>query len=166
MPISKTLACAEGLQLFAKTESIAAIRLNGEAVRVEGAFLQGVGWLTCEELVWDSEGRLRTHSPDTYKISLIGDTPDVFNVAFLSDAMQANVIHGSKAVGEPPFMLAMSVREAIRDAVAAFGETGGQVPLPSPATPEAIFNAITGRTSGPRSPEATPEHASAEQVIS
>jgi xanthine dehydrogenase molybdopterin-binding subunit B len=75
------------------------------------------------------------------------------------------VIHGSKAVGEPPLMLAISVREAIRDAVAAFGETGGQVPLASPATPEAIFNAITGRASRPHSPEATPEHAIAEEVM-
>ena len=133
--------------------------------QIEGGFVQGAGWLTCEELVWDSEGRLRTHSPDTYKIPAIGDTPDVFNLAFLSDATQENVIHGSKAVGEPPLMLAISVREAIRDAVAAFGDGGGQVPLASPATPEAIFNAITGRTSRPRSPEATPEHAVAEQVL-
>ncbi len=133
--------------------------------QIEGGFVQGAGWLTCEELVWDSEGRLRTHSPDTYKIPAIGDTPDIFNVAFLSDATQPNVIHGSKAVGEPPLMLAISVREAIRDAVAAFGETGGQVPLASPATPEAIFNAITGRASRPHSPEATPEHAIAEEVM-
>ena len=134
--------------------------------QIEGGFVQGAGWLTCEELVWDSEGRLRTHSPDTYKIPAIGDTPNVFNVAFLADATQANVIHGSKAVGEPPLMLAISVREAIRDAVAAFGASGGQVPLASPATPEAIFNAISGRTSSPRPAEATPEHAMAEQVLS
>lgn len=134
--------------------------------QIEGGFVQGAGWLTCEELVWDSEGRLRTHSPDTYKIPAVGDTPDIFNVAFLSNATQPNVIHGSKAVGEPPLMLAISVREAIRDAVSAFGKAGGQVPLASPATPEAIFNAITGRTSGPHPPEATPEHAMAEQVLS
>ncbi|MFN2476656.1 MAG: xanthine dehydrogenase molybdopterin binding subunit [Chthoniobacterales bacterium] len=133
--------------------------------QIEGGFVQGAGWLTCEELVWDSEGRLLTHSPDTYKIPAIGDTPDVFNVSFLSDATQSNVIHGSKAVGEPPLMLAISVREAIRDAVAAFGERGGQVSLASPATPEAIFNAITGRTSKPRSRKSTPEHAMAEQVL-
>ncbi|MGI9089325.1 MAG: molybdopterin cofactor-binding domain-containing protein [Chthoniobacterales bacterium] len=133
--------------------------------QIEGGFVQGAGWLTCEELVWDSEGRLRTHSPDTYKIPAMGDTPDVFNVAFLSDATQANVIHGSKAVGEPPLMLAFSVREAIRDAVAAFGERGGQVPLASPSTPEAIFNAITGRRGAPRPAEATPEHAMAEQIL-
>ncbi|PZR72867.1 MAG: xanthine dehydrogenase [Chthoniobacterales bacterium] len=113
--------------------------------QIEGGFVQGAGWLTNEELIWDSEGRLMTHSPDTYKIPAIGDTPDIFNVAFLSEATQSNVIHGSKAVGEPPLMLALSVREAIRDAIAAFGPTGGQVPLASPATCEAIFNAIHGR---------------------
>ena len=134
--------------------------------QIEGGFVQGAGWLTCEELVWDSEGRLRTHSPDTYKIPAVGDTPDVFNITLLSDATQSNVIHGSKAVGEPPLMLALSVREAIRDSVAAFGATGGQVPLASPATPEAIFNAIRGRTSSPRPAEATPEHAMAEQILS
>jgi xanthine dehydrogenase molybdopterin-binding subunit B len=132
--------------------------------QVEGGFVQGAGWLTSEELVWDSEGRLLTHSPDTYKIPAVGDTPEIFNVAFLKDAKQPNVVHGSKAVGEPPLMLAISVREAIRDAVAAFGETGGQVPLASPATCEAIFNAIHGRTSS-KPAGATPEHPMAERVL-
>jgi xanthine dehydrogenase large subunit len=133
--------------------------------QVEGGFVQGAGWLTNEELVWDSEGRLMTHSPDTYKIPAVGDTPDIFNVTFLANATQHNVIHGSKAVGEPPLMLAISVREAIRDAVAAFGKPGGQVPLASPATCEAIFNAIHGRASSSPA-EATPEHAMADQVLS
>ncbi len=141
-----------------------AINLGIARGQVEGGFVQGAGWLTMEELVWDSEGRLRTHSPDTYKIPAVGDTPDVFNVAFLTDATQPNVVHGSKAVGEPPLMLALSVREAIRDAVAAFGESGGQVPLASPATCEAIFHAISGR-SAPQPADATPEHAMAEQVL-
>jgi xanthine dehydrogenase molybdopterin-binding subunit B len=132
--------------------------------QVEGGFVQGAGWLTNEELVWDSEGRLLTHSPDTYKIPAVGDTPEIFNVAFLADATQPNVVHGSKAVGEPPLMLAISVREAIRDAVAAFGNPGGQVPLASPATCEAIFNAIHGRT--PSGPAETHEHAVADQVLS
>jgi xanthine dehydrogenase molybdopterin binding subunit/xanthine dehydrogenase small subunit len=132
--------------------------------QVEGGFVQGAGWLTNEELVWDSEGRLLTHSPDTYKIPAVGDTPEIFNVAFLKDATQPNVVHGSKAVGEPPLMLAISVREAIRDAVAAFGNPGGQVPLASPATCEAIFNAIHGRTSK-ASAQDTPEHATAGQVL-
>jgi xanthine dehydrogenase molybdopterin binding subunit len=133
--------------------------------QIEGGFVQGAGWLTNEELVWDSEGRLLTHSPDTYKIPAVGDRPAIFNVAFLSAATQSNVVHGSKAVGEPPLMLALSVREAIRDAVAAFGKAGGQVPLPSPATCEAIYNAVHGRRAA-RDPEATPEHPVADRVLS
>jgi xanthine dehydrogenase molybdopterin binding subunit len=133
--------------------------------QIEGGFVQGAGWLTSEELVWDSKGHLLTHSPDTYKIPAVGDTPEIFNVAFLSQATQANVVHGSKAVGEPPLMLAFSVREAIRDAVAAFGEAGGEVPLASPATCEAISNAIAART-GTAGPKEKTEHVTAEQVLS
>ena len=113
--------------------------------QVEGGFVQGMGWLTCEELKWDDQGRLLTHSPDTYKIPAFGDRPKIFNVDFLQNSSQSNVIHGSKAVGEPPLMLAISVREAIRDAVAAFGIPGGEVVLPSPGTCEAIFMAIRKR---------------------
>ncbi|HWF18157.1 MAG TPA: xanthine dehydrogenase molybdopterin binding subunit [Verrucomicrobiae bacterium] len=110
--------------------------------QVEGGFVQGMGWLTTEELKWDDQGRLLTHSPDTYKIPSIGDRPQIFNTQFLQNAAQKNVIHGSKAVGEPPLMLAISVREAIRDAVAAFGPPANEIPLASPATSEAIFMAI------------------------
>ena len=113
--------------------------------QVEGGFVQGMGWLTTEELKWDDEGRLLTHSPDTYKVPAVGDMPQVFNVTLLKNAAQKSVIYGSKAVGEPPFMLAISVREAIRDAVAAFGLPGSEVPLPVPATCEAIFMAIQER---------------------
>ncbi len=118
--------------------------INGGINRgqIEGGFIQGMGWLTAEELRWDDQGRLLTHSPDTYKIPSIGDTPEVFNVTLLQSATQRNVVHGSKAVGEPPFMLAISVREAIRDAVAAFGSGEGEVLLASPATCEAIWMAI------------------------
>jgi xanthine dehydrogenase molybdopterin-binding subunit B len=84
---------------------------------------------------------------------------------FLSQATQANVIHGSKAVGEPPLMLSLSVREAIRDAVAAFGTPGGEVHLASPATGEAISNAIVARTRSTSTEEKT-EHVTAEQVLS
>ena len=133
--------------------------------QIEGGFVQGAGWLTAEELVWDSEGRLLTHSPDTYKIPAVGDAPEIFNVAFLSDATKKDVIHGSKAVGEPPLMLALSVREAIRDAVAAFGPAGREVFLSSPATCEAISNAIVSvSANGPATIEGT-EHATAEGVI-
>ncbi len=110
--------------------------------QIEGGFVQGLGWLTAEELVWDQDGKLLTHSPDTYKIPAIGDTPREFNVAFLTNATQRHTIFGSKAVGEPPLMLAISVREAIRDAVAAFGDGKSEVNLASPATGEAIFRAI------------------------
>lgn len=115
--------------------------------QIEGGFVQGAGWLTCEELVWDKEGRLLTHSPDTYKIPAVGDRPREFNVRFLENAAQRQTIQGSKAVGEPPLMLAISVREAIRDAVAAFGPPGGEVALKVPATCEAIYMAIRERKS-------------------
>jgi len=119
--------------------------------QIEGGFIQGMGWLTAEELKWNDKGVLLTHSPDTYKIPAIGDTPPVFNVALLKNATQKNVVHGSKAVGEPPLMLAISVREAIRDAVAAFNPGRREVPLPSPATCEAIWMAIQkNKVSGPK----------------
>ena len=129
--------------------------------QIEGGFVQGMGWLTTEELKWDDKGRLLTHSPDTYKIPSVGDMPQVFNVALLSDAAQKNVIHGSKAVGEPPLMLAISVREAIRDAVAAFGPPGGQVPLAVPATCEAIWFAIQQRR-GDKAPNS--KHQAPEKI--
>jgi xanthine dehydrogenase large subunit len=116
--------------------------------QIEGGFVQGMGWLTTEELVWDREGRLLTRGPGTYKIPLITDVPAAFHVRLLTRSAQAGVIFGSKAVGEPPLMLAISVREAIRDAIAAFGG-GGEVPLPSPATPEAILLAIEAFTRRP-----------------
>ncbi len=105
--------------------------------QIEGGFVQGMGWLTCEELKWSGKGVLQTHSASTYAIPAIGDMPEDFRVALLKDATQPGTIHGSKAVGEPPFMLAISVREAIRDAVAAFGK-GGDFELPSPCTGEAV----------------------------
>jgi xanthine dehydrogenase large subunit len=109
--------------------------------QVEGGFVQGMGWLTMEELVWDDQGRLRTDAPSTYKIPTVSEIPEVFNVHLLERAAQDGVIYGSKAVGEPPFMLAFSVREAIREAIAAFGSPSS-VFLASPATPEAILAAI------------------------
>lgn len=109
--------------------------------QIEGGFVQGVGWLTLEELVWDSEGRLATNGASTYKLPSWAEMPEVFNVAFLERATEPGVVFGSKATGEPPLMLAISVREAIRDAIAAFGK-GGIVELDSPATPERIYWAI------------------------
>ncbi|HSQ65918.1 MAG TPA: xanthine dehydrogenase molybdopterin binding subunit [Polyangiaceae bacterium] len=113
--------------------------------QVEGAFVQGMGWLTSEELKWSDKGALGTHSASTYQIPAIGDAPADFRVELLEDAAQPGTIHGSKAVGEPPLMLAISVREALRDAVAAFGAPGGVVELPAPATHEAIYLTIQRR---------------------
>ncbi len=117
---------------------------NVDRGQIEGAFVQGMGWLTGEELKWASDGRLLSHSASTYQIPSIGDAPAEFNVTLLKNASQDGVIHGSKAVGEPPFMLALSVREAIRDAVAAFAPDGKprEVPLACPATHEAIYACI------------------------
>ncbi len=109
--------------------------------QIEGGFVQGMGWLTMEELVWDAQGRLRTDAPSTYKIPTICEIPEAFTVHLLQRAAQDGVIYGSKAVGEPPFMLALSVREAIRSAIAAFGQVDS-VSLSSPATPETILWAI------------------------
>jgi xanthine dehydrogenase large subunit len=100
-----------------------------------------MGWLTMEELVWDNAGQLRTYSPSTYKIPTISEVPERFNIQLLERAAQAGVIYGSKAVGEPPLMLAISVREAIRAAIAAFGNPD-YVPLALPATPEVTLMAI------------------------
>jgi xanthine dehydrogenase large subunit len=109
--------------------------------QIEGGFIQGVGWLTIEELLWDEEGRLATAGASTYKLPSWSEVPVAFHVDFLERAAEPGVVFGSKAVGEPPLMLAISVREAIRDAISAFGP-GGPVHLDSPATPERIFFAI------------------------
>jgi len=108
--------------------------------QIEGGYLQGVGWLTNEELAWNNNGKLLTHSASTYAIPSISDAPLDFRVDLLARAAQAGTIHGSKAVGEPPLMLAISAREALRDAIQAFGRPGTD--LPSPLTGEGIKNAI------------------------
>jgi len=113
--------------------------------QIEGGFVQGAGWLTREELAWDKNGRLLTHSASTYQVPAISDAPLEMHVTMLPRAAQEGTIHGSKAVGEPPLMLAFSVREAIRDAIASFGPPGGEVALPAPSTAEAIFTAIQAR---------------------
>ena len=119
-------------------ESISPLVDRGQ---VEGGFIQGVGWLTLEELVWDAQGRLMTNGASTYKLPSWSEVPREFRVEFLTRAAEPGVVFGSKAVGEPPLMLAISVREALRDAIAAFG-TGGTVSLDSPATPERVFWAV------------------------
>jgi xanthine dehydrogenase molybdopterin binding subunit/xanthine dehydrogenase small subunit len=125
------------------------LNANVDRGQIEGAFVQGMGWLTGEELKWDTSGRLLSHSASTYQIPSIGDAPADFRVRLLANATQKGVIHGSKAVGEPPLMLAISVREAIRDAVAQLGPRGAEVRLGCPATHEAIFASIQAVRASP-----------------
>ncbi|HEY3743536.1 MAG TPA: xanthine dehydrogenase molybdopterin binding subunit [Bryobacteraceae bacterium] len=112
--------------------------------QVEGGFIQGMGWLTIEELLWDSRGRLATNSASTYKLPSWSEVPEIFTVAFLERAAEPGVIFGSKAVGEPPLMLALSVREALRDAIASFATEPSNAPIEvdSPLTPERVYWAI------------------------
>ncbi len=115
--------------------------------QIEGGYVQGVGWLTLEELRWDvtdgeGRGRLLTQSASTYKLPSFSEMPEIINVTLFERATEDGVVYGSKAVGEPPLMLAFSAREALRQAVAAFGASGSSVDLRSPATPEAVFWAI------------------------
>ncbi|MEM5366524.1 xanthine dehydrogenase molybdopterin binding subunit [Paraburkholderia azotifigens] len=111
--------------------------------QVEGAFIQGMGWLTTEELWWNRDGRLMTHAPSTYKIPAISDTPDAFNVKLYGNDNVEPTVFRSKAVGEPPLLLPFSVFLAIRDAVAATAPGAAHAPpLRAPATPEAILDAI------------------------
>jgi xanthine dehydrogenase large subunit len=117
--------------------------------QVEGAFAQGLGWLTTEELRWDGAGRLLTAGPSTYKIPTAGDLPLALHVALLEGAENPGVVGGSKAVGEPPFMHALAVVSALRRAVAAFGNPGEQVHLRLPATGEALLDAVDAARGGP-----------------
>ena len=111
--------------------------------QIEGGFLQGVGWLTSEELWWDAKGALQTHAPSTYKIPTARDWPAHSTVTILERSPnREDTIYRSKAVGEPPLMLAISVFHAIRDACAACGPTGSLPHLTAPATPESVLRAI------------------------
>ncbi len=111
--------------------------------QIEGGYVQGAGWLTMEELVWDAEGRLRTHAPSTYKIPACSDAPPVFNVALWDGENREDTIYRSKAVGEPPLMLGISALMALSDAVAAAGGAGAPYPaLDAPATPERVLAAV------------------------
>ncbi|RZI43774.1 xanthine dehydrogenase molybdopterin binding subunit [Herbaspirillum sp. HC18] len=110
--------------------------------QVEGGFIQGMGWLTTEELWWNKAGRLMTHAPSTYKIPAVSDCPRDFRVKLFDSPNIADSIHRSKAVGEPPLLLPFSVFFAIRDAVASVGDYKANPPLNAPATCEAILNAV------------------------
>ena len=110
--------------------------------QIEGGFIQGVGWLTTEQLVWNGEGLLTTHAPSTYKIPATGDVPEHFRIELWPEPNPEDNVFRSKAVGEPPFMLAISVWEALRDAVAA-ARGGGPVRLDAPATAENVLRAVS-----------------------
>jgi xanthine dehydrogenase large subunit len=116
--------------------------------QIEGAFVQGMGWLTSEQLVWDAQGKLTTHAPSTYKIPTSGDVPEHFKVDLWHAANTEDNVFGSKAVGEPPFMLAISVFEALRDAVAQARKDGSLVQMRAPATPEEVLWALGSGVQG------------------
>lgn len=109
--------------------------------QIEGGYVQGAGWLTTEELIWDDKGRLRTHAPSTYKIPACSDRPDVFNVALFDGRNDEETIYRSKAVGEPPLMLGISALMALSDAVAVCGPD--YPALNAPATAERVLGAVT-----------------------
>jgi len=124
--------------------------------QIEGAFVQGMGWLTTEQLVWNERGLLTTHAPSTYKIPTAGDVPRHFAVALWPQANPEDNVGGSKAVGEPPFMLAISVFEALRDAIGqargsdetVAGRPAAAVSLVAPATPENVLRALARPRTG------------------
>ena len=115
--------------------------------QIEGGFVQGMGWLTMEELVFDAKGRLRTHAPSTYKIPTARDVPEDIRVAFFDNPNREDTIYRSKAIGEPPLMLANSVFSAIADAVHSLSP-GRIVALDAPATPEAVLFACMAQAGG------------------
>jgi xanthine dehydrogenase large subunit len=110
--------------------------------QVEGGFIQGMGWLTTEELWWNDAGRLMTHAPSTYKIPAVSDCPEAFHMRLFENRNVTDSIHRSKATGEPPLLLPFSVFFAIRDAIASVGDGRVNPPLRAPATSEAILDAI------------------------
>ncbi len=113
--------------------------------QIEGGYVQGAGWLTMEELVWDGQGRLATHAPSTYKIPCASDRPGIFNVALWNGRNAEDTIHRSKAVGEPPLMLGISALMALSHAVASCGD-GGYPSLDAPATPERLLRTIDAQS--------------------
>jgi xanthine dehydrogenase large subunit len=126
--------------------------------QIEGGFVQGAGWLTLEDARWDTSdgpdrGRFLTQAASTYKLPSLSEMPEEFNVTLLRDATEAGAVYGSKAVGEPPLMLAFSVREALRQAAAAFGPAGTHV-----------TEGFPGREPPVRDPDAQPMQKSSERL--
>ena len=110
--------------------------------QIEGGFIQGMGWLTTEELWWNTKGELKTHAPSTYKIPASSDVPPVFNVSLVDNkSFRAETPYWSKAVGEPPLILAVSVHQALIEAVTAARKSGDRAGLDAPATPERVLMA-------------------------
>ncbi len=110
--------------------------------QIEGGFIQGMGWLTTEELVFGQDGHLKTHAPSTYKIPCAGDRPERFSVKLFNNENREGNLYQSKAVGEPPLMLAISVHSALSHAVSSAGPAGWWPDLDAPATPERILRAL------------------------
>lgn len=134
--------------------------------QVEGAFIQGMGWLTTEELWWNPQGRLMTHAPSTYKIPAISDCPDAFHVKLFDNVNAEPSVYRSKAVGEPPLLLPFSVLLAIRDAIAATSADPRCVPpLRAPATPEAILDAVEAVAAGRSAVETTVSPLAAPALV-
>ena len=110
--------------------------------QIEGGFVQGMGWLTAEELAWNADGRLTTHAPSTYKIPTASDLPENFHVNIYERGLNTEMaVHRSKAVGEPPLMLGMSVFFALSDAISSIGDDTSLPDLDAPATPERVLAA-------------------------
>jgi xanthine dehydrogenase large subunit len=109
--------------------------------QIEGAFIQGMGWLTTEELYWNADGMLMTHAPSTYKIPSVNDCPADFRVRMYDNSNVEDTIYRSKAVGEPPLLLPFSVFFAIRDAIASLADYRINPPLLAPASGESILRA-------------------------
>ncbi len=124
--------------------------------QVEGGFVQGMGWLTTEELVWDAQGRLQTHAPSTYKIPGVSDVPEDFRVTLRGRPNREPTVRRSKAIGEPPLPLAACVFFALRDAVASVGGPGQRPALDAPATPERVLLAIEALRPGQGGPGEAP----------
>ncbi len=110
--------------------------------QIEGAYIQGMGWLTMEELVFDAKGRLLTHAPSTYKIPTASDRPDVMNIELFANKNPEATVYRSKAVGEPPFMLAISVHSALAHAISGLGGAGYWPELNAPATAEEVLRCL------------------------
>ncbi|MDX1556823.1 MAG: molybdopterin cofactor-binding domain-containing protein, partial [Xanthomonadales bacterium] len=115
--------------------------------QIEGGFVQGAGWLTTEELWWDDQGALRTHAPSTYKIPTASDVPEAFHAEIWQGGRNREpTIHRSKAVGEPPLMLAIGVHSAINQAIASLAPEAPIPALDAPATPERVLMTIQSLT--------------------